>query len=347
MLRSFSVSCLLLIFPAWSAAAEPTVAELFQRVNESVVVLLTGDMPAPQEQGSTPTSVQGLGSGFLISADGLVMTAAHVVQSAEVIAARFANGDVVRARVVASAPAADVALVQVEKVPAGATVAALGDSDAAQVGDPVLVIGAPMGLSHSLSVGHLSARRISPDQFGGFVPVELLQTDAAINTGNSGGPMFDMSGKVIGIVSRILSRSGGFEGLGFAVASTVARKLLLEEPSEWSGLSGRVLEPDLAAVLNLPHETALLVEDVADGSPAALLGLRGGDVPADIGGTSMILGGDVILEVQGIRFNSAKNAAQIQQALSTLGSDGVVAVTILRGGQQVHLTGHKSEIGLR
>lgn len=346
-MRRLTVPCLLLLAAAWPAAAQPTVAELYRQVNESVVVLLTGSIAAPAPDGTTPTAIQGLGSGFLISADGLVMTAAHVVQSADMIAARFSSGDVVPARVVASAPAADVALVQVAKVPDGATVAALGDSDAAQVGDTVLVIGAPMGLSHSLSVGHLSARRISPDLFGGFVPVELLQTDAAINTGNSGGPMFDMSGKVIGIVSRILSRSGGFEGLGFAVASKVARKLLLEAPAAWSGLSGRMLDPDLAAILNLPQETALLVEAVAADSPAALLGLRGGDVPAQIGDTDIILGGDVILEVQGIRLDSAERAAQIQKALSSLAANGVITVTILREGQRLRLTGRKGQIGLR
>src|ERR1044072_5366106 len=117
-------------------------------------------------------------------------------------------------------------MLQMDSVPPGIMPAKLGDSDKMQVGDEIFVIGAPYGLSHTLTVGHVSAQHVAKEMVGGLSKLELFQTDTAINQGNSGGPMFNMNGEVVGLVSRILSRSGGFEGLGFAVTSNVVRKLL-------------------------------------------------------------------------------------------------------------------------
>ena len=117
---------------------------------------------------------------------------------------------------------------QLERRPTGAKPAPLGDSDRAEVGDQIFIVGAPLGISYSLTVGYISARRETDDLFGGFLPTEQFQTDAAINEGNSGGPMFNMKGEVIGIVSYIISQSGGFEGLGFVITSNMAKRLLLD-----------------------------------------------------------------------------------------------------------------------
>ena len=171
------------------------------------------------ERTSSPTpddgllGASGIGSGVLISPDGKVLTAAHVVQTADRVAVEFANGMSVPARVIASEVRADVALLQLQRVPPGAVAARLADSDSVQVGDDVFIIGAPYGLGHSLSVGHVSGRHDMRRIVRG-VPVEVLQTDAAVNMGNSGGPMFNTNGGVVGIVSQILSQSGGFEGIG-------------------------------------------------------------------------------------------------------------------------------------
>ena len=167
-----------------------------------------------------------------------------------------------------SEPAADLAVLQLEKKPASAQVAVVGDSDRVEVGDEIFIVGAPLGITYSLTVGHISARRQTDDLFGGFLPTEQFQTDAVINEGNSGGPMFNMDGEVIGVVSYMISQSGGFEGLGFVITSNMATRLLLEERRLWSGFQGRVLRGDLARIFNLPQESGGLVEIVADRSIA-------------------------------------------------------------------------------
>jgi len=189
-------------------ATEPTLAELFHQVDPAVVEIATVQRVVPDLGPARRVSAGGLGSGFLISSDGQIMTAAHVVQVADEVSVRFVNGEVVTAKILASDPGSDVALIKAASVPAGIVPAVLGDSDTAEVGDQIFVVGAPYGIAHSLTAGHVSARRTPNQLFGGFEKVELLQTDAAINQGNSGGPLFNMQGEVIGIVSHILSTTG-------------------------------------------------------------------------------------------------------------------------------------------
>src|SRR5262249_55881749 len=155
------------------------------------------------------SSVAETGSGVVISADGKVMTAAHVVHAMDEISVEALGGETVKGRVVASEPAADLSLVQLERVPAGVVAARLADSDAVRVGDQVIIVGAPYGLGHSLSVGWISARWPPNTVYRGMPLAEFFQTDAVINTGNSGGPMVNMAGDVIGIVSHNISKSGG------------------------------------------------------------------------------------------------------------------------------------------
>ncbi len=335
----------ILILPAVMSTAASLGAEslagVFERVDPIVVEIATTETIRPN--GTDPTtrsSVRGLGSGFLISSDGLIMTAAHVVQAADEVAVRFLDGTVARARVVSSAPAADVALLRAETVPPDNPIATFGDSDTVRVGDQVLVIGAPMGIAHTLTVGHVSGRRTMPSLYGGLEAAELLQTDAAINTGNSGGPMFNDDGEVIGIVSHIISRTGGSEGLGFVVTIKLARRLLLDEPTPWTGLDGYLLQGDVATALNIPGGVGVLVQRVAAGSPAARLGLRPGSIGATIGGEQLVLGGDVILAVQGVSVASDGAAGTIREALRALGPNEAMTVQVLRDGQVLELTGN-------
>ncbi len=316
-------------------AAQP-LADVFNRVKNSVAVVLTVERNvAPSPQGGL-VKLPGLGSGVLISADGKMLTAAHVVQTADQIGVEFEEGKTVPARVVASEPMADVALLQLEFVPAGAVVAPLGDSGAMRVGDEVFVIGAPYGISRSLTAGHVSARHLVAGSGGISLPLELFQTDASINMGNSGGPMFNSAGEVVGVVSYILSKSGGFEGLGFAVTSNVARDLLLKERSPWTGLEMYLLSDDLAKVFNVPQPYGVLVQRVAEGSPSARIGLRGGQVRALIGELELLVGGDIILEVGGIPV--APDAYRKTQAyfLQLKPGDPVV-IKVLREGKQIEL----------
>jgi len=186
-------------------AAAQTVRDVFQKVAPSVVVIRAKGRDVTS---GGQTRFSETGSGVLVSQDGQVMTAAHVVHAMDEIKVEFLRGETVPARVVSSEPAADL-LLQLERVPSGSKVAPMADSSTVQVGDDVIIVGAPYGLSHSLSVGHISARWPPNTVYRSMPLAEFFQTDAVINTGNSGGPMFNMKGEVIGIVSHNISKSGG------------------------------------------------------------------------------------------------------------------------------------------
>jgi S1-C subfamily serine protease len=320
--------------PAFVAAQ--TVRDVFQKVAPSVVVVRAKGRDVTS---SGQTRFSETGSGVLISQDGKVMTAAHVVQAMDEIKVEFLQGETVTARVIASEPAADLSLLQLERVPPGSKVAPMADSSTVQVGDDVIIVGAPYGLSHSLSVGHISARWPPNTVYRSMPLAEFFQTDAVINTGNSGGPMFNMKGEVIGIVSHNISKSGGSEGLGFVVTLNTAKQLLLEKRSFWSGLEGFVLNNEQADLLNLPQRASgFIVKTVAKGSPGDLIGLRGSSMLVDIGGQEVPLGGDIILSVDGIGVDTA-NITKIRDHMSRLQSGGPFKVTILRAGQLLELTG--------
>jgi serine protease Do len=206
----------------------------------------------------------------------------------------------------------------------------------------VLVVGAPLGITHTLTVGHLSARHKPNATFSSMLTAEFFQTDAAINRGNSGGPMFNVKGEVIGIVSYMLSLSGGSDGLGFAVTSNTTRRLLLDEPSVWSGLDGYLLAGEAARAFNLPvgFEAGLLVQRVALGSPADQLGVRGGKFTVALQDKELLLGGDVILAVEGIAIGAPDAYERIRHRMIELrGASGTVHVTLLRGGETLELAG--------
>jgi len=313
------------------------LSDLFRKVSPSVVLVRTVERGVSPGQATGMTSIPGLGSGVLISAEGKIMTAAHVVQTADKVGVQFQDGKVYPAHVVASSVRADVALLQLDQFPMALAPAKLGNSDSLSVGDQIIVIGAPYGLGHSLTVGHVSGRITG----GGIVsggPMEMIQTDAAINMGNSGGPMFNMNGEVVGIVSRILTQSGGFEGLGFAIPSKVAERVLLNAKSFWSGIDFVLLQDTMAQVFNVPQPAGLLVQQVATGSPGALLGIRAGAVRAKIGEGELLVGGDIVLEVAGIAITpNGGSFEQIQTYLSGLKAGDSLKVNVLRGGKVVRL----------
>jgi S1-C subfamily serine protease len=323
---------------AWLAPVAPaqTPGEVFRKVAPSVVVIRAKgrDIGTGGQSRFAET-----GSGVLISPDGKVMTAAHVVHSMDEINVEFLGGETVKARVVASEPAADLSLLQLERVPSGAKSSPLADSDPIQVGDPVIIVGAPYGLSYSLSDGLISARWKPNTVYKTMPLAEFFQTTATINTGNSGGPMFDMKGQVIGIVSHNISKSGGSEGLGFVVTINTAKKLLLERKSFWSGLEGQVLSDAEADLLNLPPgATGFIVKTVAKDSPGEQIGLRGATMVVNLGRGEVPLGGDIILTVEGIKAEAA-NLAKIRDALSAKATGSAFKVTVLRAGKVVELTG--------
>ena len=168
---------------------------------------------------------------------------------------------------------------------------------------------------------------------------EFFQTDATINTGNSGGPMFNMKGEVVGIVSHNISKGGGSEGLGFVVTMNTAKQLLLERKSFWGGLEMFPLTDELADLLNLPaRSTGYVVKTVANDSPGDRLGLRGGRMIVRIAGQDVPLGGDIIMSIEGIPASPA-NVPRIREHMAGLPAGAPYKVTILRAGQVLELTG--------
>jgi serine protease Do len=310
--------------------------ELFSKVNPSVVVIRAKGRDV-SNVGVTRFSETG--SGVLVTADGKVMTAAHVVNAMDEITVEAMGGQQVIARVIASEPGADLSLLQLDRVPAEMKPSPMADSRTVRVGDQVMIIGAPYGLSHSMSVGWISARWPPNTVYKHMPLAEFFQTTATINTGNSGGPMFNMAGEVIGIVSHNISKSGGSEGLGFVVTINTAKKLLLERKSFWSGIDGTMLTGDLAAIFNLPEPAGFLVKTVAQGSVGWDMGLLGGDKIATIGGQQIAVGGDVILSVDDMPVGSDDNIEKIRNRLSAEPSGTPFKMKVLRAGKIVVLVG--------
>jgi S1-C subfamily serine protease len=313
------------------------LGDLFRKVNPSVVVIRAKGRDVEGPGGLTRFNETG--SGVLVSADGKVMTAAHVVHTMDEINVEFLGGETVPAQVISSEPAADLSLLRLARVPSGARVATLADSDRVRVGDPVMIIGAPYGLSHSMSAGWISARWPANSVYRSMPLAEFLQTNATINTGNSGGPMFNMAGEVIGIVSHNISKSGGSEGLGFVVTINTAKRLLLERPSFWSGLEGHLIIGPIAQILNVPQPSGYLVKSVARGSAGDAVGLRGGTVLATIMGEQLVVGGDIILKVQGIPVGEVTEHRRVRDILDAVPPGGEFTMTVLRLGQVIELKG--------
>ena len=324
----------LLVYTYSTTAFGGQLSNIFKKVSPSVVILKIYERTPFRQTKSKEkmVSIEGLGSGVLISEDGKILTAAHVVHLADSIHVIFSNGDEALAKVIASEPSADIALIQIEKIPKNIQYVPLANSDDVEVGDDVFIIGAPYGIGHSFTAGFISGRRKSESQeaFGG---AEFFQTDAAINQGNSGGPMFNAKGEIIGIVSHILSKSGGFEGLGFAVTINTAKNLLLQNRGFWSGMEGRIIKGNLAEILHLPQETGYLVERVAQDSLLAKADIRAGEILANIDGVDMVLGGDIILSVEGIQVGKENSYASIINKMRTLKTGEKLNVRVLRGNQ--------------
>jgi len=213
------------------------------------------------------------------------------------------------------------------------------------VASRVFVVGAPLGVSQTLTVGYLSARRMAPLFIGGGGEFEVLQTDAAINPGNSGGPMFNMQGEVIGVVSYILSESGSSAGLGFAISARTAREQLLERKAFWSGIDYVYIGEPYSTALNLPPgKSGLLVQRVAKGSGGERLGLRGGSIAAEFGGQPLLIGGDIILSALGVKVGSKDFYKDMGKAFEALPADGSFEVVVLRAGRERKLKALQSEL---
>jgi S1-C subfamily serine protease len=326
---------LLFAAPPPSHGEDETLGDAYLRVSTSVVVIRARG----EEVGDFgPVRFSEIGSGVLISPDGKVATAAHVVQQMEDITVEFLGEEPVAARVIASEQWADISMLQVATVPRGATVSKLADSDLVRVGDPVFVVGAPYGLSYSLSDGIISARWAPDTLTKDFPLAEFFQTTAVINTGNSGGPMFSRAGEMIGIVSHNITKSGGSEGLGFVVTANTVRSLLVERNRGFYGFDAMLVSGAMAEALHVPQAGGFLVKQVAKDTVASRIGLRGGDRTAIVDGQKIVVGGDILLAVQGIPMTSGADRARVFKGLESLRVGDDLRFTVFRDNKIVELT---------
>ncbi|MEM6523765.1 MAG: trypsin-like peptidase domain-containing protein [Bacteroidota bacterium] len=314
------------------------LSALYQKVDPAVVVIFTEEKTLVNDGSTTKTVASGgLGSGFLVS-ERQIITAAHVVQLAENIQVQFIDGEIIPAKVVSSFKAADLALIELVWPRKDAVTVELADSDKVEVGNRVFIVGAPYGLSHSLSSGYVSGILKDKGDQNPFTQSEFIQTDAAINHGNSGGPMFNMEGDVVGIVSQILSESGGFAGIGFAASSNLAKNLLLERNILWTGMDALPLTGDMARLFNLPQPEGLLVQKVVFLSAFGILGLQGGKLEATIGEQKLVLGGDIILSINGIPFSTSdETLSKIAENAENRKKTDPFEMEVLRAGKVVKL----------
>ncbi|QBG35587.1 S1C family serine protease [Litorilituus sediminis] len=317
------------------ACAANSVQKLFKKVNPAVVELHVQALADPQVGQVTykQQTAGSLGSGALVSKEGRILTAAHVVDKATAIQVEFADGRKTTGHVVWVKPLIDLAMIQAAEVPSDIEPLALAESASYEVGERVVIIGAPFGVSHSLSVGYLSGIRDGKEIPGSSLVPRLLQTDASINVGNSGGPMFNLDGDIIGIVSHILSKSGGSNGLGFVVSVDTIRAVIDSDPGTFSGFIPFLLNEKQAYALNNAAGHGALIQHVIPGTLADKLGFKGGDISVVIGRTPVLLGGDILLSVAGQEIRDLESAVKLKQKLSGLEKGEKIVFKYLRDGE--------------
>ncbi len=289
----------------------------------------------------------GQGSGFIVSADGLVLTNAHVVRDAQEVTVRMADRRELKAKVLGLDTATDIALLRVPAT--GLTPVRLGDPRSLQVGDYVLAIGAPFGFDQSATAGIVSAlgRSLPGDAY-----VPYIQTDAAVNPGNSVGPLFDAAGNVVGINAQIYSQTGGYQGLAFAIPIDVAmhteQQLLAKGHATHAHLGVLVqdLNQELAESFGLSRPDGALVSQVDPGSPAADAGLKPGDVVTRIDATPVVRSGDLSYRI-GMNAPGTRVTLQVWRNRSAVDLQARLAKADTEGDSQAAYREHgRGGIGL-
>jgi serine protease Do len=307
-MKGLLISILLIFAAAFAtgirqAAAAPDCSEphpdIFHRVSPAVV--LVSSVTIDPFRVTNRVSV-GIGSGFIFSDDGLVLTNSHVVFGRQAIMVTLDNSQRIEAKLLGADPILDIAVLRISTPPEGVSKAVLGDSDKIRIGEEAIVIGNPLGLEQTLTRGVISGvNRILPETSKALL-LQLIQTDAPINPGNSGGPLLNRCGEVIGITASILSEG---QNIGFAIPINVAKQAIPELIEHgriirpWLGVGGKLIRKELMEIINLPLVDGFLVETIEPGSPAQKGELHEGRLPITIAGMEFLLGGDIITEING------------------------------------------------
>jgi S1-C subfamily serine protease len=330
-----------------TGATSIDVADIYRRNAPGVVQITT----TSRGQGSTDPfgndvpgqTQQALGSGFVIDKEGHVVTNFHVVDGATEIEVSFSNQETVSATIVGTDPSSDLAVLKVDVDAKGLTPLSLADSDDVEVGDPVVAIGNPFGLERTATAGIVSALQREVRAPNDFTIDHVIQTDAPINSGNSGGPLIDADGRVIGVNSQIETANGssGNVGIGFAVPSNTVKSVVAQLLDDgrvdraFLGVSLQGIEPEVAKVLRLESDTGVLVASVREGSPADKAGLEGGETQVVVAGESYEVGGDIIVAIDGKEVTSVD---QLREAITAHDPGDEVELTV------VHSDGERETI---
>ena len=273
-----------------------SLIEIFEKTEESVVQVNVRTADGTSNPGN-------MGSGFVYSEDGYIITNNHVVDSGGIVTITFLDGEAYTAKIIGTDPDLDLAVLKVEMSSTYLQPIPIGDSSQLKVGEQITAIGNPFGLSGSMTSGIVSQMgRLLPQDSGYSIP-DVIQTDAAINPGNSGGPLLNMKGEVVGINTAIQSATGEFTGVGFAVPSNTVKKVvpvlikdgIFHHP--WMGISGSDVDPELAKFRGLNSSKGFLIATVIEGSPADDAGLLGITDTKEIDGREYPLDGDIIVKI--------------------------------------------------
>lgn len=301
------------------AAANPDCTEpiptLFERVSRSVVYISAVAL----DPFGVPTRVTSIvGSGFLISDDGLVLTNSHVVFGHHAITVTLDDGRKAPAKLLGADPILDLAVLRIPARSGSYPKASLGNSDSVRIGEDVLAIGNPVGLEQTLTRGVVSGINRFPPESPLSLTRPLIQTDAPINPGNSGGPLLNRCGEVIGINTMLVSDA---QNIGFAVPINIAKRVIPELVEKgrvirpWLGMTGKLVTKDLMEIINVPLVDGLLVETVEPGSPAQQAGIHEGELPVTIDGAEFLLGGDIITDINGQSLDDSEKVRKLFRSL--------------------------------
>jgi serine protease Do len=292
------------------------IPELFEKASPAVV-MITGQSINPYRLRDRVSRM--LGSGFIIDAAGLVLTNSHVVFGLQSLVVTLDDGEIVPAKLLGADPIFDLAVIQIPRPKSGTLpTVALGDSDKLRPGEEVIAIGNPLGLDQTVTRGIVSGlNRLLPET-PLSVTEPLIQTDTAINPGNSGGPLLNLCGEVIGITTAIVPEA---QNIGFAIPINLAKTVLPALLKDghvirpWIGFHGQMIGAELRKLLQMPLVDGLLVEVVEPGSPAEKLGVRGGEIELSIGGQSLLLGGDIVVGLNGAPMKDPEKLVGIMRGL--------------------------------
>jgi S1-C subfamily serine protease len=324
-----------------------TLSDIYKQDAPGVVqVTSTTKVQIPQTDffgnpfGSGTQVQRSLGSGFVIDKAGYVVTNYHVVGSAQSVQVSFSNNDSMKAQIVGKDPSTDTALLKVSASSRALKPLQLGNSDSVQVGDQVAAIGNPFGYDRSITEGIVSALQRSLTSPGGTMIDKVIQTDAALNHGNSGGPLLNAQGQVIGVSSAISTGDTGSQGnvgIGFAIPINTVRDVIAQlkvhgrVDHPFLGVVTRPINSGIAKLFNLPVQRGLLVERVYTGSGAEHAGLRGGTTQQVVAGESYQLGGDVIVKAGGMDVATTEG---LRQVISEHKPGDTVKVEYYRGSER-------------